>query len=75
MAQVVPASLLAVGAALLVSAGVQHGVGPEPGTLGRLLDVGSSVLAGLLVFAASALILRIEEADEVKGAVLRRFRR
>lgn len=75
MAQVVPVSLLAVGAALLVSAGVQHAVGADPETLGRLLEVGASVLAGLLVFAASALILHIEEADEVRDAVLRRFRR
>jgi hypothetical protein len=30
---------------------------------------------GVLVFAASTLIVQIEEADEVKDAVLRRFRR
>jgi hypothetical protein len=30
---------------------------------------------GVLVFAISALIVRIDEADEVKDAVLRRFRR
>ena len=75
MTRVVPASLLAVGTALLVSAGLQHIVGAEPGTMGRLLEVSSSVLAGLLVFGASALILRVEEADEVRDAVLRRFRR
>jgi putative peptidoglycan lipid II flippase len=73
--RVVPVSLLAAGAAALVSAGLEHGVGAEAGTAGRLVDVGSGILAGLLVFAASALILRIEEAEEVRDAVLRRFRR
>jgi hypothetical protein len=68
-------SLLAAGAAALVSAGLEHGVGAEAGTAGRLVDVGLGILVGLIVFAASALILRIEEAEEVRDAVLRRFRR
>jgi len=41
----------------------------------RLSEVFGGVLIGLLVFAASTLIVRIDEADEVKDAVLRRFRR
>jgi hypothetical protein len=37
--------------------------------------VSAGVLVGLLVFGVSTLIVRIDEADEVKDAVLRRFRR
>jgi putative peptidoglycan lipid II flippase len=41
----------------------------------RLLQVGGSVAAGVLVFFGVALIVRIEEVDEVKKALLGRFRR
>jgi putative peptidoglycan lipid II flippase len=74
IARVIPVSLLSAGAALLVSDGVQRAVGASGGTAARLLQVLMSVLAGMLVFIGSALILRVEEADEVKDAVLRRFR-
>jgi putative peptidoglycan lipid II flippase len=72
--RVVPASAAAAGAAFLASQGVQALLGSDGGTLGRLVQVGAAIGAGLLVFVASTLILRIEEADEVKDAVLRRFR-
>jgi hypothetical protein len=41
----------------------------------RLLQVGLAVLAGVLAFAAGALIFRIQEADEVRRALASRFHR
>ncbi|MEO8293022.1 MAG: murein biosynthesis integral membrane protein MurJ [Actinomycetota bacterium] len=40
----------------------------------QVLQVGTAVLAGLLVFVAAALIFGIREADDVRAAVLRRLR-
>jgi putative peptidoglycan lipid II flippase len=73
--RVVPASLLAAGAALLASRAIGDAFGTATGNLSRLAEVSGGVIAGLLVFAISTLIVRIDEADEVKHAVLRRFRR
>ncbi len=73
--RVIPASVLAAGAAFLTAQGVQHAFGPGGGNLSRLVEVSAGVLVGLLVFGVSTLIVRIDEADEVKDAVLRRFRR
>lgn len=73
--RVVPAALVAVGAALLASLGVERTLGNGSGVLGLLVQVGTAVITGLLVFLGSALIVRIAEVDEVKTAVLRRFRR
>jgi putative peptidoglycan lipid II flippase len=41
----------------------------------RLAQVGASVAAGVLVFLLFALILRIDEVDEVRKALVGRFRR
>jgi putative peptidoglycan lipid II flippase len=41
----------------------------------RLIGVGTGIAAGLLVFLGGSLILQIEEADELKSAILRRFGR
>ena len=73
--RVIPASVLAAGAAFLTAQGVQHAFGSDAGNLSRLVEVSAGVLVGLLVFGVSTLIVRIDEADEVKDAVLRRFRR
>ena len=73
--RVIPASLLAAGAAFLTAQGVRHAFGSDVGNLSRLVEVSAGVLVGLLVFGVSTLIVRIDEADEVKDAVLRRFRR
>ena len=73
--RVIPASVLAAGAAFLTAQGVQHAFGSDAGNLSRLVEVSGGVLVGLLVFGVSTLIVRIDEADEVKDAVLRRFRR
>jgi putative peptidoglycan lipid II flippase len=54
------------------------GLGALLGTAGlgaRLVQVIGGVLAGLLVFGASARILRIDEVDAVRAMVLARFRR
>jgi putative peptidoglycan lipid II flippase len=75
LVRVIPASLLSAGAALLTSRAIQHAFGSGTGTLSRLMEVSAGVIVGLLVFAMSTLIVRIDEADEVKDAVLRRFRR
>jgi putative peptidoglycan lipid II flippase len=72
--RIIPVSLLAAGSAWLVSQGLHRALGPSIGTVGELVQVTAAIAVGLLVFVASALILRIEEADEVKDAVLRRFR-
>jgi putative peptidoglycan lipid II flippase len=53
-------------------------IGRALGTAGLLtqaIQVVGAVGAGLLVFAALALILRIEEVDVVRGALIARFRR
>jgi putative peptidoglycan lipid II flippase len=75
LVRVIPASLASAGAALLTSRAIQHAFGSATGTLGRLVEVSAGVIVGLLVFAMSTLIVRIDEAEDVKDAVLRRFRR
>ena len=75
LVRVIPASAVAAVAAFLVSRGIQDVVGADAGTLGRLAEVSGGVIVGVLVFAVSTLIVKIDEAEEVKDAVLRRFRR
>jgi putative peptidoglycan lipid II flippase len=73
LAKVIPASI----ATGLVAWGVAHAIGTIVGTTTtgeRLVAVTAGVVAGLLVFVASALILRIQEADDVRNALVRRFR-
>jgi len=43
--------------------------------VGRLINVGGAITIGLLVFAASARLLRLEELTRLTGAVRSRFRR
>jgi putative peptidoglycan lipid II flippase len=75
LVRVIPASGLAAGAALLTSwsVGLLFDAGSSTGV--NLLRVGTGVTVGVLVFVVSTLIVQIEEVDEVKDAVLRRFRR
>jgi putative peptidoglycan lipid II flippase len=72
--RVVPAALLTGLAALGTAALLERvvGVGSLPA---QVLQAGASVLVGLLVFVAAALIFGIRETDEVRTAVLRRLRR
>lgn len=67
--------------AAAVTAGVAYGVAAAVAVvvdvdlaLGRLIQVGLAVAAGLAVYVGSALMLRLEEVDEVMHAVRRRFR-
>ena len=69
LVRVVPAAVFTAAAAL--------GTAEVLGSLGvdafPILQVGLSLLVGMLVFGGSALIFGIQEADEVRAAVLRRF--
>ena len=74
LARVVPAGLLTGLAAAGTAAALERALGVGS-VSGQLLQLGLSVLVGLLVFVVTALIFRIREADEVRVAVLRRLRR
>jgi putative peptidoglycan lipid II flippase len=64
----------------LVSAAVALGVveawglPAEASALAQAAQVGVAIVAGVLVFLASALILRIGEVDDLREAIARRFR-
>lgn len=73
-ARVLPAALASGGAAALAAWGVRELAG-DPGALGvQLVEVAAGVVAGVLAFVGCALMFGIREVDEVKSAVLRRFR-
>jgi hypothetical protein len=74
LSRVVPAAVLTALAALGVAELLEGTLGVASLPL-QVVQVAAAVLAGLLVFAASAFIFGIQEVDEVRGAVLRRFRR
>jgi putative peptidoglycan lipid II flippase len=72
--KVLPAAVASAAAAALASWGMGELAG-DPGSLAvQTAQVVAGVVAGILVFVASALMLRIREVDEVRDAVLRRFR-
>jgi putative peptidoglycan lipid II flippase len=74
LVRVIPAGALTA----MASYGTSRLVGALLGTdriAGQSLQLILALTVGLLVFAAGTLIFGIEEADELKGAVLRRFRR
>jgi putative peptidoglycan lipid II flippase len=69
------------GAAAAASAAAGLGVvslwqlsGAEPSTVVQGIRLGVAILAGMLVFALAALILRVGEVDDLRKAVLRRMR-
>lgn len=73
LARIVPAAALSALAAFGTSELLARSVGIA--TLSQqVVQVGAAILAGLLVFGASALIFGIQEADNVRAAVLRRVR-
>jgi putative peptidoglycan lipid II flippase len=74
IARVLASGVAAAGAAWLVSRGLGRAM-PPVDTAGRALQVFGSVAVGVLVFAACALILRIEEVDTVRRTAMARFRR
>ncbi|HEX4941911.1 MAG TPA: hypothetical protein VFW51_05205, partial [Actinomycetota bacterium] len=46
----------------------------DAGVLTQAAHVGAAVAAGVLVFLISALILRVGEVDDLRKAIVRRFR-
>jgi len=74
LGRVLPAAVLSSLAAFGTAEAVEAVLGVGSG-MAQALQVALSVLVGLLVFAASAFIFGIREADEVRAAVLRRFHR
>jgi putative peptidoglycan lipid II flippase len=71
--RIVPAAALTGLSAALASSLVQRWL--DETRLGvQLVQVLAAVVVGLLVFAACALIFRIREVEEVRVAVMRRFR-
>ena len=68
--RVVPASALAAGAAFAVTAPFH-----AEGFAAELLEVSLAVAAGVLVFLAAALILRVSEVEEVTRVLRRGLRR
>ena len=72
--RVIPASIVAVGAAILASEATARSFSAPNSLFALVVQVGVAVIVGLLMFGLSALIFGIQEADEVKDAVLRRFR-
>ena len=73
IARAVPAAGITAGVAWLVAAGV--GAIVDTDLLGwRLAQVGLAVVAGVGVYLGAALMLGLQEVDEVMSAVRRRFR-
>jgi putative peptidoglycan lipid II flippase len=71
--RVIPAAAATGAVAWLVAAGVADLVDTQA-VIGRVLQVGAATVVGLGVYLAAALMLRIEEVEEVRGAIRRRFR-
>jgi putative peptidoglycan lipid II flippase len=72
--KVLPAAIASAAAAALASWGVFELGGDPASFIVQTAQVAVGVVAGVLVFVAAALMLGIREVDEVKDAVLRRFR-
>ena len=74
LVRVVPAAALTALAALGTAEVLERAVGVAS-VPAQVLQVALAVVAGLLVFAVSAVIFGIQEADEIRAAVLRRIHR
>ena len=59
--------------AWLVAAGIDA-IGDTDLVVWRVVQVTAAVVAGVLVYVVGALMLGLEEVDEVMGALRRRFR-
>jgi len=73
LGRVVPAAAL-TGLSAALAASLVQGWLDETQLGVQVAQVLAAVIVGLLVFAACALIFRIREVEEVRGAVMRRFR-
>ena len=71
--RVVPAAIVMGGGAWLAATGVGEVVDTQA-VLGRVLQVGAATAVGLAIYLAAALMLHIQEVEEVKAIVRRRFR-
>jgi putative peptidoglycan lipid II flippase len=65
--------------AAAISGGLAYGAvqlvdGTVAGTLGELVTVAAGVAVGLLAFVITALIVRIEEVEDIRGVLARRVR-
>jgi putative peptidoglycan lipid II flippase len=73
IARAVPAAAVTAIVAGLVAAGISA-VADTQLVIWRAVQVGLAVVAGVAVYLVAALMLGMEEVDEVMGAVRRRFR-
>ncbi|HEY6566440.1 MAG TPA: murein biosynthesis integral membrane protein MurJ [Actinomycetota bacterium] len=71
--RVIPAAVATAIVAKVVADGVANVVDTQA-VIGRVAQVGAATFAGLAVYLIAALMLGIEEVEEVKGALRRRFR-
>jgi putative peptidoglycan lipid II flippase len=74
LAKITAASLL-MGLAAHFAAASLTVLMPGGGEVAKLIRVGAAIAAGVVVLAASARLLRIEEFNEATSRVLQRFRR
>jgi putative peptidoglycan lipid II flippase len=74
LVRVVPSAIVTAATAWAVAQWL-GGVVDVERVAGRVIQVAVAVLAGVLAYAGCVLILRIDEADEVRSATRRRFRR
>ncbi len=72
LAKVVPAAIVTAVAAAGVAAGVAS-ITDTDEVVGRIVQVGAAVVAGIGIYLAAGLMLHIEEVDDVIGVVRRRF--
>ena len=71
---VVKASVAALASAAAALGVTEAWEVPSGGVLVQAAQVGVAIIAGVLVFLASALILRVGEVDDLRKVVVRRFR-
>jgi putative peptidoglycan lipid II flippase len=74
LGRIAPATVLSGAAAWLAAAAVARTVTATT-LAGEIAQVAAGVTAGLLVYAGATLIFGIQEADDLKEVVVRRFRR
>jgi len=74
LGRILPAAAI-TGLAAWVAAAAAGRVVDATTIAGEVLQVGAAVLVGVLVFLGSTVIVGVEEADDLRDAVLRRFRR
>jgi putative peptidoglycan lipid II flippase len=71
--RVVPAAILTALVAFGVSELIEAAIDTQA-VVGRILQVAAATVAGIATYLAAALMLPIKEVDEVRGALIRRFR-